>query len=386
MGFRRLADWLESRWATPAYSGWVVLGIALFFFGAATNTMAGWLYVMSGMMMAMLSISTMWPQQALKGLIVSRTPMVPVMAGQALWVDLKVANTTTSAKRLLQVRDQLPRTLAAPQLRSLPSILAQDHRYWRYEIPTHRRGVHTWQTVTLRSAAPLGLFWCSRPQAAPAKAVVYPQILPLTRCPLLDQLGDESGLQWQRDQSANAGTEGLTRALRPYRWGDPTRLIHWRTSARYGELRVRELEQFTSSPSITIALDTGGPWLPEAFEQAVIVAASLYIYGLKQGLSTQFWSGETGMICDRTAVLTTLAGILPGGATTHPLPAHGLIWLGTHRPRTLPPHSHVIGFAGATAAHSQAAHSQAALADADLPITPDDDLLRQLQQQPIAHR
>ncbi|MEO1592648.1 MAG: DUF58 domain-containing protein, partial [Cyanobacteria bacterium J06632_22] len=311
MGLTRLADWLEIRWATPAYSGWVVLGIALFFFGAATNTMAGWLYVISGMMMAMLSISTMWPQQVLKGLAVSRAPITPVMAGRALLIDLTILNRTGTSKRLLQARDQAPRNLTSPPIKALPSLLPQGKLHWRYEIPTERRGIYTWQTVILRSAAPLGLFWCSRPQLAPAKAVVYPQILPLTQCPVLDQLGDESGLQWQRDQTANTGTEGLTRALRPYRWGDPTRLIHWRTSARYGELRVRELETFTSSPTVTVALDTAAGWHPDAFEQAVIAAASLYCYAVKQGLSAQFWSGETGVMCDRTAVLTTLAGIMP---------------------------------------------------------------------------
>jgi uncharacterized protein (DUF58 family) len=51
-------------------------------------------------------------------------------------------------------------------------------------------------------------------------------------------------------------TEGITRSLRPYRWGDPTRLIHWRTSARYGELRVRELEKVTTDQEVLIGLDT----------------------------------------------------------------------------------------------------------------------------------
>jgi len=48
-------------------------------------------------------------------------------------------------------------------------------------------------------------------------------------------------------------TEGLTRSLRPYRLGDPTRLIHWRTSARYGELRVRELEVMTGGKKLLSA-------------------------------------------------------------------------------------------------------------------------------------
>jgi len=37
-------------------------------------------------------------------------------------------------------------------------------------------------------------------------------------------------------------SQGLTRNLRQYRQGDSTRLIHWKTSARLGELQIRELE------------------------------------------------------------------------------------------------------------------------------------------------
>ncbi|MBD1941203.1 DUF58 domain-containing protein, partial [Coleofasciculus sp. FACHB-712] len=53
----RIADWLETRWVTPAYAGWILGIIAVCFFGAATNTMAGWLYVISGLSFALLGIA-----------------------------------------------------------------------------------------------------------------------------------------------------------------------------------------------------------------------------------------------------------------------------------------------------------------------------------------
>jgi hypothetical protein len=48
--------------------------------------------------------------------------------------------------------------------------------------------------------------------------------------------------QYHQEFTYKNATEGITRALRPYRWGDPIRLVHWRTSARFGDLRIRELE------------------------------------------------------------------------------------------------------------------------------------------------
>ena len=80
------------------------------------------------MMLAMLSISTMWPQQTLKGIQIDRIPITPVTAGRSLLIDLTIANTTGATKRLLQIRDQTPRTLTEPQIKAVPTLPLQDSR------------------------------------------------------------------------------------------------------------------------------------------------------------------------------------------------------------------------------------------------------------------
>ncbi|MBE9070327.1 DUF58 domain-containing protein [Leptolyngbya cf. ectocarpi LEGE 11479] len=385
---KRITNWLENNWVTPAYSGWVLLGITLCFLGAATNTMAGWLYVISGITIALLSVSSILPQRALQGLSVSRQMPRPVSAGESLSMVVTLENGTLQAKSLLQLQDLIPAELGGYQTHAIALLEGQtknqtgqtearSQHTWRYEIPTQKRGIYTWPQVRLRTAAPLGLFWCSRLHPAKAKAIVYPQILPLDRCPVIDSLGTEVGRQQLQKAATNAtGTEGLTRALRPYRWGDPTRLIHWRTSARYGELRVRELEVLTSHQSLIIAIDTSKAWDLQSFEQAVVAAASLYHYGQQQGLATQLWSAQTGLVQETTAVLTVLAGIQFDDGGDHKLPAPPLIWLTSQANRPLPPHSAEILFLPKTAAHSGAPSSSEARG---LVINPVDDLQRQLQ-------
>lgn len=327
----RIARWFETHWIVPAYGGWVLLGLAAFFFAAATNTLAGWLYVISGVMLGLLLIAAILPPRNLTGIDVERQPIRPVSAGEALLIELTLTNSSRQAKALLQVWDEI-----APLLKESPSIaiaaIAPGHSHrWAYEIPTQRRGVYLWQAVTLRTAAPLGLFWCRRPHIAKAVATVYPQILPLSQCSLIDPLGDETGLQWQQEQSVQLSTEGITRSLRPYRWGDSTRLIHWRTSARYGELRVRELEKITAARQVIIALNSTAPWEAEAFEQAVIAAASLYIYALRRGFSAALWIPGPSLLRDKIAVLSALAGIqaTPSAKGNPTLPAAPVIWLTT---------------------------------------------------------
>ncbi|HAA26350.1 MAG TPA: DUF58 domain-containing protein, partial [Cyanobacteria bacterium UBA8553] len=159
---------------------------------------------------------------------------------------------------------------------------------------------------------------------------------------LVDEMGREESAQNYSDRRSHSATEDLTRALRPYRVGDPIRLIHWRTSARYGQLQVRELEVFTGSQDIIICLDSSTKWRFEDFEQAVIAAASMYFYACNRQLNAKLWTPKTGLLHGNQVVLEVLAATNAGedGGAGEP-PYMPLIWL-TQNPvsfDSLPPGS-----------------------------------------------
>lgn len=343
----KLTSWLESRWVAPAYVGWVLIGLAAFFFAAATNTLSGWLYVISGVLLGLLAIAAVLPSRNLAGLTLTRQPIRPVAAGEVLQIRLTLTNTSRQPKGLLQVWDRVDRRLATATNEGKVAIAAiapgRTHR-WYYSLPVQRRGLYQWQQVDLRTAAPLGLFWCQRSQSCDAVATVYPTILPLQRCPLLDSMTEAAGQSWSLTQRAQLASDGLTRSLRPYRWGDSTRLIHWRTSARYGELRVRELERTVADQQVILALNTGDSWRAEAFEQAVIAAASLYLYALRRGLEVALWLPTYSLVQGQTAVLSTLAVVESAVAKAEP-PQQPLVWLTNHFTPTLPPGSRQLCWA-----------------------------------------
>ncbi|WYM00189.1 MAG: DUF58 domain-containing protein [Gloeotrichia echinulata CP02] len=322
-------NWLETHACAPAYSGWVLAGIAISFFGAAINTMAGWLYAISGVSFALLSVAAILPPRSLFNLSVNRLPIGPVTAGDELTVELEIHNQTQQSVSWLQIQDLLPFVLGKPVQKAIETIPPQGSYRWVYHHPTQRRGIYRWQTVELGSGAPLGLFWCRRQRECNAMAIVYPTVLPLANCPLVDQMGQEDS--HNSDPSGRplqTATSGLVRSLRPYRLGDPTRLIHWRTSARYGELRVRELEIITGGQEIIIALDSAANWAEDNFEQAVIAAASLYFYTQKQQMQVQLWTASTGLVKGDRLVKETLAATTPQQDTSTPVPeSYPLIWL-----------------------------------------------------------
>ncbi|WP_431658515.1 DUF58 domain-containing protein [Pantanalinema rosaneae] len=388
-----MADWLESHWVAPAYSGWLLGGVSIFFFMAATNTMAGWLYVLSGIGLALLAIAAILPERMVRHLQIQRCPIHPVSAGDVLTIEVLIENRSQHSKTLLQVRDLLPHVLGQPVVTSIEQIAPHDSYRWIYTQPTSRRGIYRWQSLQVRTAAPWGLFWCRRSHTVKAIAIVYPTVLPLTQCPLIDEMGRDTSLQLNSDRRSQAATEGLTRSLRPYRWGDATRFVHWRTSARYGELRVRELEVFTGGQELIICLDSAASWRssttlaepPEDFEQAVIAAASLYFYACHCSMSVRLWTAGTGLLQGNQGVLEALAATYPGESIrAESLPTVPLVWL-TQNPaslNTLPPGSRWILWTGDQPPEQWQSETKSALltrSSVGIVIKPESPLQLQLQ-------
>jgi uncharacterized protein (DUF58 family) len=325
---KQLTEWVETHWITPSYTGWILLGIGLSLFGAATNTMAGWLYAISGMIFAILALNGLIAQRTVKKLKIERLPITPVTAGDQLTIEIIIENPTREPKTLLEIIDQLPFVLSPPITTAIESIPPWERFHWSYYAQTKKRGVYHWYELQLKTAAPLGVFYCRKNRELPTKAIVYPQVLPLKECPLVDSVGREESRKLQSERMYQAATEGITKALRQYRFGDPTRLIHWRSSARFGELKVRELEVITGGEDVIICLDNSPLWHDDYFEEAVIAAASLYFYASRCKLNVKLWTADTGVIQGSRVVLETLAGVEYGkGTTASYLPPLPVIWI-----------------------------------------------------------
>ncbi len=86
---------------------------------------------------------------------------------------------------------------------------------------------------------------------------------------------------------------------RGYRYGDDLRRVHWRSTARYGELMVRREEQ-PQRARCTVLLDTRaiayeGVGPDSAFEWSVSGAASVLVHMLEQGFSVRLLT-DTGSV------------------------------------------------------------------------------------------
>jgi uncharacterized protein (DUF58 family) len=166
---------------------------------------------------------------------------------------------------------------------ALPGL---DSQTFRAAITLQRRGRYSWGALVARSGYPLGLIEWRQVLAADEEVIVFPALGWLHRGRFLRHLrglaSPSSHLPARRRPRIHPAAQAEFHGLRSYRTGDSPRLIHWRTSARRGELMVREFEDEPSDnlllvvdPTLPAESDYAGVPLREQFEEAISLAATL---------------------------------------------------------------------------------------------------------------
>ncbi|HEX6873198.1 MAG TPA: DUF58 domain-containing protein, partial [Micromonosporaceae bacterium] len=155
-----------------------------------------------------------------------------VMRGESSQVRLKVTNASRLFGASLLARDRVRPggTVPVPLLRLRRGRPAQID----YPVPTSRRGVIEVGPLEVTRFDPLGLVGVVRRYGGAATAWVRPRVHQITAVPV--------GLSRSMDGRVDRVPRGSITfaALREYVVGDDLRHVHWRTSARVGELMVRE--------------------------------------------------------------------------------------------------------------------------------------------------
>lgn len=151
----------------------------------------------------------------------------------------------------------------------------------RYMLPT--RGRWRLAEVSLATRFPFGFFEKVRKQRDAVEVVVFP---------VADDVRDWSGLiqrSFGEVPSMRRGPGDEYFGLREYRPGEDRRSIHWKASARRGQLVVRETERLSQREVEVVFGDwSAKPPRPEVFERAVRRTAGLVQELLSDGYRVGF--------------------------------------------------------------------------------------------------
>ena len=187
-----------------------------------------------------------------------------VDVGQPAFAELVVRNRTHSRRAGFTALDTVGSQVRPVQVRSLPP--GGSARY-RYELPTTRRGRVPVGPLTVERTDLLGLARSRQPAGEETHVWVHPRRHPVRLA--------ESGRARHHHEGAPpphpmAGAMDL-RALRPYVPGDELRHLHWKATARTGQLMVREYVD-PAQPWCVVVLDTRRDVLDtDAFEALSLI-------------------------------------------------------------------------------------------------------------------
>jgi len=199
-----------------------------------------------------------------------------VERGKPALATLRVRNEGTRWQASFAARDTAGDDWQEVRIRRLgPGLEAT----YRYELPTSRRGRIAVGPLTLERRDPLGLARNSLATGDVTTLWVHPRRHPTRTVvagrPRHHHVGRTA------DDSLRGSAD--LRDVRPYVVGDEVRHLHWKATARTGQLMVRDYAD-PDQPRLTVLLDTRTEPLPPAtFEDAVEAAASILVAASSSG-------------------------------------------------------------------------------------------------------
>ncbi len=201
--------------------------------------------------------------------------------GETLNVSYTVRDRSRMPKLWLDVHN--PSALSVRIPGRAVSLWAGQQVSWSVPVALTRRGHHRIDPMVIRTGDPLGLFEAFATVGPGATVVVTPRVEPLPLFKLPSAMAEGSAARPER----SVQTTPLVSGVRPYAPTDAFNRIHWRSSARHGELQVKEFEiQRTADIWIYLDLDRGvniGIDDVATVETAVRTAASICTRALDQG-------------------------------------------------------------------------------------------------------
>jgi len=259
--------------------GIVYLAIMFVLFTGAMLTKQNTLLLVFAMMVGPFVVNGSLAFGMLRATQVVRSAPRRAMAGELFGVELSLSNRHPLLSMwMMSVRDEIAHareTLSADVLfaRVGPRATQTGH----YQLRLARRGRYRLGPLLVSSRFPLGLVERNRLFALPGEILVYPHIGRLSP----QWRGRSQGaMELIARPQARAGVfHDEFHRLREFRTGDNPRDIHWRTSARRGELILREYQQ-NRDLNLAVVVDLWRPPVKSASPENVELIEKMLSFAL----------------------------------------------------------------------------------------------------------
>ncbi|SIO86516.1 DUF58 domain-containing protein [Nocardiopsis sp. JB363] len=241
-----------------------------------------------------------------------------IPAGSDTQVLVRVGNSSpTWPVGWVRLEDTLPVRLGHQPRYTVGFLGPRAVRDLTYLVRPAVRGRYPVGPLRVSVLDALGCVRVTRAPGTPTPLLVTPRFVPLPERGRTDGAAGEDAPR--RSVTGIGEQDPIPRA---YRHGDDLRRVHWRSTAKHGELMVRRDEQHRREHS-TLLLDTradahagDGPY--GSLETAVSVAASVALHVLDHGHELRFHTERGRLVTEHAS------GVLDGLAVVEPSDNPGL--------------------------------------------------------------
>jgi uncharacterized protein (DUF58 family) len=273
------------------------------------------MYVLIGVLLLSRHLAKKW----VGSLVATRecATTEPVEVGATVEMKVRLANAGGSRVTWVLVEDLFPEHYLhqkPPRVRikgrrmKLCSVPGGGSAVLKYELQCDSRGYYQLGPTLLETGDLFGLHRRHRIVAKPFFLMVLPKVIPLPKYDFASQrpIGEVNAAhRLFEDPTRNAG-------VRPYQVGDPLQRVHWRATARTGELQCRVFDPTTlAGASILVDFHKDGyPSRGEPFRSNLAVTTACSIAYAVMMLNQQVGLASNGR--DAADLYRYLVGVQKG--------------------------------------------------------------------------
>lgn len=265
------------------WPGVIFTGAILMIGLAALNAGVNLLFLILGLALGLLIVSGAITRGSLRRVHVTREAPDAVIAGRPFTARYRVHNQRghgdVFSLRICELLKIGPHTMRVEGY--VAAVPSNQTVTLDVSICAPVRGTLQFNTVNVSTRFPFGLFGRSLRINAGHETTVFPALLPLRR--RLDSGKQNAAWQAMAAREQKRGADEFY-GLREHRQGESLRWIHWRSSARTGQLLVREMMDLRPQ-TVMVVLDSYlPPGVPESQrENAISAAGTILCHALETG-------------------------------------------------------------------------------------------------------
>ncbi len=257
-------SWFRLRGVSITQEGTYYFLVFIFILaGAIVRSTIPLLMILACMLLGPLLFNLWVVTSSLRNLRFTRRVPSLLSCDETFFVELTATNPSRRSTYAVVIEDKLEQIAGfepePPQHVDVffAKIGSRDEAVISYKAVIRKRGKYNVGPLSATTAFPLGLMRSTRTDTAVTSIVVMPRLGHMTPAWRRIIQQEKSGFASSRRQ--HGLLEGDFYGLREFRNGDPKQWIHWRSSAKQGELVVRQFEK-QNQQDFVLVIDA---WLPD---------------------------------------------------------------------------------------------------------------------------